>query len=213
MGNSDTDVAFQEHNDKVARLVRRQNEMVNTLVADGERALAAGDQATASLLLFKAQLGGPKNRRLMKQLQEPGVKQLVQKMELEHLADRKLPASKQQYRDLEDDLLFVLDEKGHTVHLTEKGTDFLSPNAHEEFVLPDIAVEVGRVDHDPALSAQAFQVDVLRRPANTSLAGRSAPRPSSPPSRGSAGDAFAGPPPNDEEPGADAGLLVSWRAV
>jgi len=33
-------------------------------------------------------------------------------MELDHIADRRLPANKQQYRDLEDDLLFVLDEKG-----------------------------------------------------------------------------------------------------
>jgi preprotein translocase subunit SecA len=153
VGN-ESDFQYQQHNEKVTRLVRRQNEMVNTLVADGERALAAGDQSQASLLLYKAQLGGPKNKRLMKQLQEPGVKQLVQKMELEHIADRKLPAAKQQYRDLEDDLLFVLDEKGHTVHLTDKGTDFLSPSDHDEFVLPDIAVEVGRVDHDASLSAQ-----------------------------------------------------------
>ena len=55
----------------------------------------------------------------MKVLQEPGNKQLVQKMELEHIADRRLPAAKQQYRDIEDDLLFVLDEKGHSVHLTD----------------------------------------------------------------------------------------------
>ena len=64
--------------------------------------------------LYKAQLGGPKNKRLLKVLQEPGDKQLVQKMELEHIADRKLPASKQQFRDIEEDLLFVLDEKGHS---------------------------------------------------------------------------------------------------
>ena len=48
--------------------------------------------------LYKAQLGSPKNRRLMKVLQEQGNKQLVQKMELDALADRKLPAGKQQFR-------------------------------------------------------------------------------------------------------------------
>ena len=40
-------------------------------------------------------------------------------MELQHIADRRLPAGKQQFRDIEDDLLYVLDEKGHTVHLTD----------------------------------------------------------------------------------------------
>ncbi len=59
----------------------------------------------------------------MKQLQEPGNKQLVQKQELDHIADRRLPASKQQYRDIENDLLFVLDEKGQSVHLTDEGVD------------------------------------------------------------------------------------------
>jgi preprotein translocase subunit SecA len=106
----------------------------------------------------------------MKQLQEPGVKQLVQKMELDHLADRKLPANKQQYRDLEEDLLFVLDEKGHTVHLTDRGVDFLAPQNHEEFVLPDISTEVHRIDHDHEMTAQekldarrAIEVEYARK--------------------------------------------------
>jgi preprotein translocase subunit SecA len=82
------------------------------------------------------------------------VKQLVQKMELDHIADRKLPATKQAYRNLEEDLLFVLDEKGHTVHLTDRGVDFLEPQNHDEFVMPDISLEVHRIDHDPELTAQ-----------------------------------------------------------
>src|SRR5439155_19320938 len=102
--------------------------------------------------LYKAQLGSPKNRRLLKLLQEPGHKTLVQKMELDHIADRRLPASKQQYRDIEDDLLFVLDEKGHTVHLTDRGVDFMSPGDHEAFVLPDIAVEIHHIDPHATLS-------------------------------------------------------------
>ncbi|MDQ6925191.1 MAG: preprotein translocase subunit SecA, partial [Candidatus Eremiobacteraeota bacterium] len=148
VGN-DGDVLYGEHNDKVAKLVRKQNELANVLVGEGERALAAKDTGTAALVLYKARLGAPKNKRLMKVLQEQGVQQLVQKMELDHIADRKLPASKQQYRDLEDDLLYVLDERGHTVHLTDRGVDALSPDQHDEFVLPDISLEVHRIEHDP----------------------------------------------------------------
>jgi preprotein translocase subunit SecA len=33
-------------------------------------------------------------------------------------------------------LLFVLDEKGHSVHLTDQGVEFMSPTEHETFVLP-----------------------------------------------------------------------------
>jgi preprotein translocase subunit SecA len=132
--------------------VRQQTDIATALVADGERALASGDQATAGILLYKAQLGHPKNKRLLKTLQEQGVKQLVQRTELDHIADRKQPASRQQFRDLEDALLFVLDEKGHTVHLTDRGIDVLSPDDRDAFILPDIATRLHKVDHDAALS-------------------------------------------------------------
>ena len=140
------DVAYAEFNASVARLVRRQSEMANTLVAQGEAALAKGDEQAAMLPLYQARLGAPKNKQLMKVMQEPGVKQMVLKMELEHIADRKLPSGKQMYKELENDLLFVLDEKGHTVHLTDRGVDFMAPSDHDAFVLPDISVEIGRID-------------------------------------------------------------------
>jgi len=153
VGN-ENDAMYFEHNAAVARVVRRQTELANQLVGEAERALEAGDTEKGRLLLYKAQMGSPKNRRLMKVLQEPGNKQLVQKMELDHIADRRLPATKQSYRDIEEDLLFVLDEKGHSVHLTDAGSDFMSPNDPEAFILPDISQEVHRLDHDHELTPE-----------------------------------------------------------
>jgi len=153
VGN-ESDAEYAKHNAAVARLVKRQSDLANSLVADGEKALEAGDTETAGLKLYQAQLGSPKNKRLLKVLQETGVKQLVQKKELEHLADRKLPASKQQYRDTEENLLYVLDEKGHIVHLTDPGVDFMSPHDHDAFVLPDISQEVHRIDHDQEMTPE-----------------------------------------------------------
>src|SRR5881275_1773687 len=133
---------YFEHNAAVARLVRKQTELVNVLVADGERLLESGDTNNAAVKLYQAQLGHPKNRRLMKLMNEPGNKQLVQKMELEHIADRKLPPAKQSFRDIEEELLFVLDERGHSVHLTDRGVEFMSPSEPEAFVLPDLSEAV-----------------------------------------------------------------------
>ncbi|MEK7239986.1 MAG: preprotein translocase subunit SecA [Gemmatimonadota bacterium] len=152
VGN-ESDGAYAEFNAAVSRLVRGQTEKANDLVARGEKALEAGDEAAAALALYQARLGNPKNKRLLKALQEQGVKMLVQKQELEVIADRKVPASKQQFRDLEDDLLFVLDERGHSVHLTDRGIDFMNPADHEAFVLPDISTEVHRIERHPEMSA------------------------------------------------------------
>src|SRR4051812_43417630 len=153
VGN-DNDGSYFEHNTAVGRLVRRQTELVNTLVAEAERDLEKQDTESAALRLYKAQLGSPKNKRLMKLLQEPQYKMLVQKQELDHIADRRLPASKQQYQDIENDLLFVLDEKGHQVHLTDAGVEFMAPSATESFILPDLSQSVHRIDHDHDLSAE-----------------------------------------------------------
>ncbi len=152
VGN-ESDAEYALHNAAVARLVRKQTDLVNALVAAGEKAFEAGDNDEAALNFYKAQLGGPKNKRLLKVMQETGAKQLVQKMELQHIADRRLPAGKQEYRDIENDLLYVLDEKGHTVHLTDAGVDFMSPEAHDEFVLPDLSHAVHAIDHDPDMTA------------------------------------------------------------
>jgi preprotein translocase subunit SecA len=151
VGN-EVDEEYARHNPAVARLVRMQSELANTLTADGERALREGDTQTAATLLYKARLGAPKNKRLLKLLNEPGVKQLVQNMELKHIADRRLTASRQEMRDIEEDLLFVLDEKGQAVHLTDRGIDFLSPNDREQFILPDISQQVHLIDHDPEMT-------------------------------------------------------------
>ncbi len=152
VGN-ESDAEYALHNAAVSRLVRKQGDLVNSLVAAGEKAFEADDSDTAMLNLYKAQLGGPKNKRLLKVMQETGAKQLVQKMELQHIADRRLPAGKQQFRDIEDDLLYVLDEKGHTVHLTDAGVDFMSPEAHDEFILPDLSQQVHAIDHDQVMTA------------------------------------------------------------
>ena len=154
VGN-ESDAAYFEHNAAVARLVRAQTEDANRLVGEAEEALEAGDRQTAGMRLYQAQLGAPKNKRLLKLLADgAGNKQLVQKMELDHIADKRQSASRQQFGDIEERLLYVLDEKNHTVHLTDRGVDFLSPNDHDAFVLPDISEAVSRIDHDPDRSPQ-----------------------------------------------------------
>src|SRR2546430_2107057 len=101
---------------------------------------------------YQAQLGMPKNKKLLKLLQEPGVKSQVQRVELDVLADRKLPAREQKMRHVEEDLYFVLDERGHSVHLTDKGVETMSPQDPDLFVVPDISHAVHEIERDETLS-------------------------------------------------------------
>ena len=152
---AESDEKYALYNAQVIQLVRRQTAVVNDLLAKAEPLLA--DEKTAydgARLLYQAQLGMPKNKKLLKLLQEQGVKQLVQRVELDHLADRKLPARDQKMRNIEEDLYFVLDERGHSVHLTDRGIETMSPQDPTLFVVPDISQAVHDIEHDDQLSAR-----------------------------------------------------------
>ncbi len=154
VGHAEDD-KYAQYNRQVAELVRRQTAVVNTLIAEAERMNQDGKLAEeAAVRLYQAQLGMPKNKKLLKLMNEPGVKVAVQKMELAYIADRKLPTRQQQHRDLEEALYYVLDEKGHSVHLTDKGHHALSPDDPELFLVPDISEAVHLIEKDPDLSPQ-----------------------------------------------------------
>ncbi|HEY3935159.1 MAG TPA: preprotein translocase subunit SecA [Gemmatimonadales bacterium] len=155
VGDEDS-VHYRGYNAKVGDLVRRQNEVVSGLVAEGERLLESDKtRADAGIKLYQAQLGGPKNKKLLKLMNETGVKQLVQRTELDYIADRKMAMRQQQMRDLEESLFFVLDEKGHAVHLTDQGSAALSPHDPGLFIVPDISQEIHQIEHDAELDPAA----------------------------------------------------------
>jgi preprotein translocase subunit SecA len=151
VGNED-DRKYAQHNQQVISLVRKQSDVVNELLGTGEKLLAGDPESyEGAVALYKARLGGPKNKKLMKLVQETGVQQHVQQVELDHLADRKLPAREQKLRDVEEDLFYVLDERGHSVHLTDKGVETMSPGDPGLFVIPDISEAIGAIEKDEAL--------------------------------------------------------------
>src|SRR5881628_2569042 len=152
---SESDEKYAQFNAQVVQLVRKQTAVANDLIARAEPLI--GNDKTAyegATLLYQAQLGIPKNKKLLKLLQEPGVKSLVQRVELDVLADRKLPAREQKLLHIEDELYFVLDERGHSVHLTDQGVETMSPQDPDLFLVPDISHAIHEIDHDESLSAK-----------------------------------------------------------
>ena len=149
------DEKYGEYNGKVKELVRKQTAVVNELVATAEPLLENEETEFDALMkLFQAQRGMPKHNRLMKLMQEPQVQQGVQDVELKYISDRKLPIRDQRFADVDGGLFFVLDEKGHSVHLTDNGAETLSPQDPTLFLVPDISEEVGRLEHDTEMSPE-----------------------------------------------------------
>lgn len=139
----DTDHKFYDMKPRVDRLVNAQNAYVAKILADAERLLADGTQEEAGMLLYRAQRGLPKNKKLMKILSEPEYMGVLQRAENTFRADnaRRMP-------EVIDELYFAIEEKNFTVDLTDKGREFLAPSKEDVdfFVLPDIAAELSLLE-------------------------------------------------------------------
>ncbi|MDP2364263.1 MAG: preprotein translocase subunit SecA, partial [Ignavibacteria bacterium] len=112
------DQQFNDMKPKVERLFRLQKNFVATLVQQAEDMLNSGngEDTEAGVLLFRAQRGLPKNNKLTKVLSDHSLKRLVQKTELEYLREK----AKNMYI-IDEELYFVIDEKGNQIDITEKG--------------------------------------------------------------------------------------------
>jgi preprotein translocase subunit SecA len=133
---------FDKYKPLVEQLVRRQSQLCNDLAAEAKKLLDAGDQVAAGRALFKIKLGQPRNRQLMRLMEEPEHRRLMEKTELSFYQD----AQKKELFELKEELLFTIDEKSNDADLMEAGREFLSPGDPESFTLPDLGTLFADID-------------------------------------------------------------------
>jgi preprotein translocase subunit SecA len=139
---------YDEMKPLVERLVREQMRLINSILADGERLLREQQEYEAGIQLLRASRGAPKNKKLAKLLQEVGVKKLIRGVENDYMRDKKM-------HEIDEELYFAIDEKAHTIDMTEKGRDYLSPNDPEMFTLPDLSEKLHNIETDESLPDEA----------------------------------------------------------
>ena len=148
------DQQFMEYKPLVERLYSSQKTLVNQLLNEAKKLIAEGNEKDGGLLLFRAYKGYPKYKPLIKFLSEPGMKQLLQKVENFYMQD-----NEREMHIVTDELYFVINEKQHSVDMTDKGRDLITGNLsdHNFFVLPDVGAAVAEVQKS-GLSAEEKQV-------------------------------------------------------
>ena len=149
------DQQFMEYKPLVERLYNAQKTLVNQLLNEAKKLIAEGNEKDGGVLLFRAFKGYPKYKPLIKFLSEPGMKQLLQKVENYYIQDneREMPF-------ITDELYFVINEKQHSVDMTDKGRDLITGNLSDSnfFVLPDVGAAIAEVQKDSSLSLEDKQV-------------------------------------------------------
>ncbi len=148
------DQQFMEYKPLVERLYASQKTLVNQLLNEAKKLIAEGNEKDGGILLFRAFKGYPKYKPLIKFLSEPGMKQLLQKTENFYIQDneREMPF-------ITDELFFVINEKQHSVDMTDKGRDLITGNLDDSnfFVLPDVGAAIAEVQKS-SLTAEEKQL-------------------------------------------------------
>jgi len=149
---------YKELKPLVSRIVKLQNRYVNELITGAMKDLEAGNEREAAGKLLLAQRGAPKNKRLIRLYREKGVKVLVENLENELIRDKSLP-------QFDEQLYYVIDEKGNTVSITDKGREEMSKNNPSFFTVPDLSEEFQKIDSDERLSSRekAVSKDAIQR--------------------------------------------------
>ncbi|HWA26384.1 MAG TPA: preprotein translocase subunit SecA [Lacunisphaera sp.] len=139
----------------VEQLVAAQLRLINRLVKEAadlleKPGLTSEEKQTAAMKMLQVKLGMPKNKQLLRLLENPEWRKLLDKTDVEMHSD----FNKDELYRFKEELFFTIDEKNHQADLTEPGRRKLQPNDPDAFVLPDLATIFIDIEKDPAKSPE-----------------------------------------------------------
>ena len=145
------DQQFMEFRPYVEKLVANQRTLVTSTLNEAKKLIASGDEREGGKLLLRAYKGLPKYKPLIKYLSEPGIKQLLQRVENFYMQD-----NEREMHVVTDPLYFVINEKQHSVEMTDNGHDLLSGSLSDPnfFILPDVGSAIADVEKSDLSAAE-----------------------------------------------------------
>ncbi|WP_342751052.1 preprotein translocase subunit SecA [Termitidicoccus mucosus] len=150
----------------IERLVNEQIRLCNRLVSEARDLLEAAPglasnaetRQQAAMKMLQVKLGGPTNKQLLRLLENPDWRKLLDKTETEMHSD----FQKEQLFRLKEQLFYVIDERQHQADLTEIGRTKLRPDNPDAFVLPDLATQFSELEKDERFTPEQRE-DIKRK--------------------------------------------------
>ena len=148
------DQLYEQYQPIVEKLVGVQRQLATQFLTEAKQLIATGDKKKEEqgfLQLYRSHKALPKNNPLIKFLSEQGIKSGMLKTEEIYMENnnKRMP-------EATEPLYFVVDEKLHSVDLTDKGYAWLAKIVGDEnlFVVPDIAAELSHLETDASLTEE-----------------------------------------------------------
>ncbi len=133
----------------VDKLVNDQIRLCNKIITEAKELLEKpkltdDDKQLAAHKMLQVKMGHPKNKQLLRIMENGAWRKLLDKMETELNSD----LNKEELYRIKEDLLFVIDERQHQADLTQIGREKLRPDNPDAFMLPDLATEFSDLEKD-----------------------------------------------------------------
>jgi len=146
----------------IDQLVSEQTRFCNKLASDAreilEKATATKEERDhAFRLLLQVKMGTPKNKQLLRALENPEWRKALDALEIDVNSD----LNKDEGFKIKENLFFVVDERQHQADLTEIGRRRLRPDNPDAFVLPDLATEFSELDKDTSMTPEVREAKKL----------------------------------------------------
>jgi preprotein translocase subunit SecA len=146
----------------VSQLVNDQVRLCNRIIAEAKEliekpALTPDERTTATRKMLQVKMGHPKNKQLLRLIESPEWRKLLDKVETELNSDM----NKEEQYKLKEELFYVIDERQHQADLTEIGRTRLRPDNPDAFVLPDLATEFSDLDKDTSVTPEEREAKKL----------------------------------------------------
>jgi preprotein translocase subunit SecA len=141
---------FDRYRSSIEGLVRRQNTLCTDWANQAKDRVEAGDLPGAGRLLFKVKLGSPRNKLLLKFMEDPGTRRAIDDAELEMYQDTR----RTELYKTKEEMYFTIDERNSEADLSEMGRKFLNPSDPNFFLVPDLITTHHDIDTNSAHSAE-----------------------------------------------------------
>ncbi|MDR2862251.1 MAG: preprotein translocase subunit SecA [Puniceicoccales bacterium] len=143
---------FAEFKPLIQDLVAKQARLCTRLISEAREELEKenGDTDAALQKMLQTQIGMPRNKQLLKMIENGTWRKMLDKFDAEMHAD----FNKEKRYRLKEQLYYAINEKQHEADLTQLGRDTLRPDNPDAFVLPDLPLFFVEIEKDTALTPE-----------------------------------------------------------
>jgi preprotein translocase subunit SecA len=131
----------------VANLFQRQQKLAKEFIRETRKLLDQDQEYEAGEVFLRAYRAAPKHPSVMEMMEEGRMRKLLKNVEQDYSLAKRLP-------EVDESLYYVVEEKERNVYPTELGKDIIAKKDSTFFILPELEIEIDRIDQDNTLSSE-----------------------------------------------------------